>query len=370
MVQDVADDELVEAILNECHRPLRKRMQQVKVTITLPDQRRLLIQADLPDRARVSEAKRDYLLRDGEVHRIDKAGEQESAQARAASDQFVKQLVRIVDATSFGPLNRATSCSKDGDHFVLTDKAGTQTLLHLFESTLLPRSFTYGKQVVRFDDYLRTKTTWVVNKATLSPLGTCEVFYEDGGILIPKGFFDVPAVGGKEDPGARVRMTAPGNVREQESTTPMLVAGRAAKWVLLEPSASWAERHENYVPVHAELEHQNQQIFGFPMLWQEGGSSRFAIPFRQRKNGPQLQAPPDWQIAGSDRTRMLVVYPDKGSVEDRIRTGSALLQRALINQKLKALGPIIAQPFIHLHRDTPDAAKLNDCKVRMSVRVR
>ena len=113
------------------------------------------------------------------------------------------------------------------------------------------------------------------------------------------------------------------------------------------------------------------------MLWQEHGITHFAIPFRQRKGGPALKAPPEWRISGSDATRMLVVCPainpgddpDKASVEDRIRKGTSLLNRALVNRKLKALGPIVAQPFIHLHRGTPDAAKLSDCKVRMSVRV-
>ncbi len=378
-VADVADHKLVEAILNECHGPLRKRMQQVKVTVTLTDGRRLLVQADLPDRARIGEARNDYLLRDGQVHRLSKPNDDNPGDAIA---ELIKPLVRIVDAASFGPLYRATACRQDGDHFVLVDKAGTTTLLHLFEDTLLPRSFTYGTQVVRIDDYLRTKTTWIVNKASLIPLGTCGVFFEDGGILIPNGFFDAPTEGNNKDPNERVRMTAPGTVREQESPTPILVDGRAAKWALLEASDgwtsdAWAKRHEAYLPVYEELDGQKQQIFGFPMLWQEHGTNHFAIPFRQRKGGPALKAPPQWRISGSDATRMLVVYPainpgddpDKASVEDRIRKGTSLLNRALVNRKLKALGPIVAQPFIHLHRGTPDAAKLSDCKVRMSVRV-
>ena len=373
-VQDVAAEQLVEAILEECHRPLRRRMQRVKVTVTLPDQRRLLIQAELPDKARVSEAKSDYLLRDGEVHRIDQPNDRGAEPAHAIDAQLVRRLVRIVDAASFGPLYRATACQRDGDHFVLTDKAGTKTLLHLHPGTILPSSLGYGEQTVRFDNYLRTKTTWIVNSATLPPLGSCDVLFEDGGILIPAKFFDVPSEAddgkdNKQDPGERVRMTAPGNARERESAAPTLTNGRAARWVLLEPSTDWAMRHAAYEPVHAELVRQNQQIFGFPMLWQEDGERRFAIPFRQRKGGPALAAPPEWQIGSGGATRMLVVYPDSGSVEDRIRTGTAVLERALINRKLKAIGPIIAQPFIHLHRETPSAAKLRACKVRLSVRV-
>lgn len=346
-------------------------MQQVKVAVTLPNERRLLVQADLPDRARVGEARNDFLLQDGKVHRLSKPDGNDPDDGDLL---LIEPLVRIVDAASFGPLYRATSCRRDGEHFVLMDQAGTKTLLHLFEGTLLPRSFTYGTQAVRIEDYLRTSSTWVVKKATLAPLGTCGVFFEDGGILIPSGFFDVPAEGTKKDPNENMRMTAPGTVRERESTTPILIDGRAAKWVLLEAcdgwtADAWTKRHESYLPVYEELERQKQQIFGFPMLWQEDGHSRFGIPFRQRKDGPVVQARPEWRIGGSSPTRMLVVYPDKGSVEDRARVGTSLLQRALVNRKLKAVGPIVAQPFVHLHNGPPDTAKLNDCKVRMSVRV-
>ena len=368
-VEGIADDKLIEAILNECHRPLQKRMQQVKVTVTLPDKRRLLIQADLPNHARVAEGRRDFLVRDDQVHRLDKDAAGEVEPTTAADAGLMRRLVRIVDAASFGPLYRAASCARREDHFVLTDASGGQTQLRLHPNTLLPSSLTYGQHTVRFDDYLRTPTTWVVNRATLPPLGTCDVFFEDGGILIPQGFFDLAKQSAPEDPGERVRMTAPGSARERESTTPMLTTGRAAKWVMLAASPDWVERHEHYSKVHAELERQNQQIFGFPMLWQADGEARFAIPFRQRKDGPSLRARREWQIAGSDQTRLLVVYPATGSVEERIRAGTDSLRRALVNRKLKAIGPIIAQPFIHLHRGPPDAEKLKDCKVRVSVRV-
>ena len=53
--KSMAADKLVAAILNECHPSLGQRMSQVKVAVTLPNKRRLLVQADLPDRAVVAE---------------------------------------------------------------------------------------------------------------------------------------------------------------------------------------------------------------------------------------------------------------------------------------------------------------------------
>lgn len=368
LVAEVAPDQLVAAILDECHRPLQARMQQVKIRVTLPGDRQLLVQADLPDRGRISEGRRDYLWRDGKPHRLDTPDPAESDADEQANRQLVAPLMRIADAAAFGPLYRAKTCEKDGDDYVLTDTAGTKTRLRVHAGTLLPRSISYGDQTVRIDDYLRTTSTWVANKVTLAPLGTCDVFFEDGGILIPDDFFDLPserATNGNEN----IRIAAPGTVRERESTTPMLVKGSAARWVLLRASDDWQSRHDTMLPVHRELERQNQRIFGFPMYWQEGDKSHFAIPFKQREDGPALAAPADWQISGSKATKMLVVYPDQGDVAERIRAGTELLERALTNRKLEAIGPIVAQPFLHLQNGVPNQQKLNKCKVRMSVRV-
>jgi len=368
-VDEVAAEQLVAAILDECHKPLRKRMQQVKIRVTLPAGRSLLVQADLPDLARITEGRRNHLWRNQTAHRLGEPDASESADEQKANREMVAPLVRIVDAAAFGPLYRAKTCTKNGDHYVLTDAAGTKTELRLFEGTLLPRSLTCAGRTVRIDDYLRTKTTWVVNKVTHAALGTCDVFFEDGGILIPRGFFDLPSEQGSQNPDENIRVTAPGVVRERESTTPILVKGSAAKWVLIEASPDWQQRHERLLPVHEELVRQNQRIFGFPMYWQQGGKDYFAVPFRQREDGPALKAPADWQLSGSAQTKMLVVYPDTGNVAARIRTGTALLQRALTNRKLKALGPIVAQPFVHLQNGPPTEKKRNNCKVRMSVRV-
>jgi hypothetical protein len=45
------------------------------------------------------------------------------------------------------------------------------------------------------------------------------------------------------------------------------------------------------------------------------------------------------------------------------------LGRPATNRSLQTIGPIVAQPFIHLHRGVPDSAKLTNCKVRVSVRI-
>ena len=365
-VAAIADEQLVQAVLDECHGPIQRRMQQVQVTVTLPDARRLLVHADLPDRARVHAGNRDYVWVEQEVHRIDSDGNSDASnddQDRAR----IAPLAGLVDAIAFGPLYRATHCQRVGADFLLTDAAGTKTTLQLHDGTLLPRALIYAHATVRFDAYLRTKTTWVVNRATTKVLGTCDAIFEDGGVLFGQKFFATSD--GKAASKDAVRMTAPGVVRERESATPIVVTGRAAQWVVLAAPEDWSDRHAIYKPVHQALEAQDQMIFGFPMLWQEQGQQLLGVPFVQRKDGKALQPPADWQIRSSQETRQLVVYPQTGSLAERIRTGTELLQRAVANRKFQVLGPIIAQPFLHLHDGAPNQSKLQNCKVRVSVRI-
>lgn len=367
----IADEQLLQAILDECHRPLQRRMQQVKVSVTLPDARRIQVQADLPDRARVFWGTRDYLWTDQQLSRLDAGKANATAIEREANRALIPALVRIADAIAFGPLYRASKCQRRGEDFVLTEPSGATTTLQLHEQTLLPKALIYGDETVRFDGYLRTKTSWVVNRVSTAALGTCDAIFDDGGVLFPADFFQQPNQPAESaTPGAPpLSMTAPGTVRERESATPILETGKAMQWVVLAAGDDWTRRHELYTPVHQELEAQNQQIFGFPMLWQEDDQQLLGVPFRTREDGKEFAAPEGWQIRNSPETKLLVVYPPNGTVAERIRDGSAQLLRAATNRSLQTIGPIVAQPFIHLHRGVPDSAKLKNCKVRVSVRI-
>lgn len=372
----ISEKDLIAAILKECHTKLEKRMQQIKVLVTIPSGRQLLVQADLPNRFRVQEGLRAYLINGPEVQRLDDGAVNEPVTESEAHRAMMRPLSRIVDAVAFGPLYRATSCRRDGADFILTDATGTTTKLQLYKNTLLPSAIIYSSSQdaqaqasVYLDGYLRTKTTWIVNKATINPLGTCSTSFEDGGVVFANDFFKAKIKYLKADPGKTTRMSAPGVVRESESATPIQVVGKAMSWVMQSSGSSWSQQHKLYKPVIAELETQNQRISGFPMIWQEDGQQFLGAPFARRKAGKPLIPPEGWQIKTSPETSQLVVYPAKGSVEDRIRIGTTQLQRHVANRKLKMIGPIIAQPFLHLHEAVPSPSKLADCKVRMSVRI-
>ena len=363
-VATIAPAELVDAVLDECHRPLRGRMQRVAATVTLPDGARVRLFAELPDRARVQSSEHRLLLRDGDVHRLD------ATPPTSDEAAFARRLVRLVDAAAFGPLHRATGCepAADGGYDVATDGEGPPWRLELRPGTLLPRSLARGGDAVRFDDYLRTSTTWVVRRATLAGLGTCELQFDDGGVAWREDFFDPPARSdaGSRD-GTRTRMPLPGAVVESRSPTPIVVDARPSRWVLLDDPGTWPERVAAYLAVHEELVRQDQFLAGFPYYWREDDRRRFAAAFRRRPDGPEFEAPADWQVRDVPGGRWLVVYPRDGDLAQRTRNGERMLREELERRGLAARGPITAQPFVHLQDGAPPAAALADAVVRVGV---
>jgi hypothetical protein len=363
-IDDYNDAQIVAAVIEECHAPIKKRMQQVTASVKPSNERRIIVQADLPHLVRIYDGKQQFLLRDQSAYRMDETA------ITAEERERLQQIAKLVDAAAFGPLYRATSCRRSGDDFVLSDQRGNKTIMRLHENSLLPSAFVYPDQLVQIGDYLRTKTTWVARWATVDPLGTCEVVFEDGGVVFDAELFQPPESAKQEPKPNRIRMPAPGNATEQEQTTPTLMAGKATQLILIADPGDWPTRHSLYQPIHDELEAQGQQIAGFPMMFEDEGKRWLAVPFRQRKRGKALIAPANWRIDSSDASRMLVVYPQNGDLHEKMQKGSQTLTRALANRNLTAIGPLVTQPFVHLHSSPPTKEKLSSCKVRVSVRIK
>jgi len=360
------------AVLQECHAQVMRRMESVRARVTFADGRALIVQAVLPGVARVRDGRREQLLRDGEVVGVDGG----AVEARVAAE--VRDVVDVVDAAAFGPLHRAVSCADGGGGFTLTDGSGATYGLQLHEGTLLPSTLRYGDDEVHVDDYLHTQTTWIARALRHPRLGACRVLFEDGGVVFGEGFFapapaEVDPVRGHRaegDPSRQMRTPLPGVVVETQSPTPIVVDGKATRLVLLPDPGDWKARHRAYRPVIEELERQDQRIAGFPLLFVDGAqSSLMAAPFRARKRGAAFDPPAGYALADVPEGRLLVVYPQEGDVAAKTQSGRLLLERALANRKLTAQGPIVAQPFLHLHEDAPDAARLGAAKVRVWVRI-
>lgn len=368
----IADADLVRRVLDACHTRVQQRMRSVRARLTsaaaaADSDDAWLVQAELPDRARVQHGGNTWLYRDGTTTPIADADTADEVRQRIAS------LVQLVDLAAFGPLYRATACRREAatGRYRLTQPDGSTAVLQLHERSLRPASLGFGDaQPATFDAYLETGTTAIVRVATLPPLGRIRIVFEDGGLRFAADTFLLPSERVADPTNQRTaRMPVPGTVVESRSPTPIVVQEKATRWVLLDDPGSWIERHRTYRPVIAELERQRQRIAGFPLLYTDDDEARLAAPFRRRDDGPAFVPPPDWRIRELPAARALVVYPPSGDVDERIRTGRAQLQRALQNRGLTAAGPITAQPFVHLHEGAPSDARLEDTAVRVAVRI-
>ena len=352
---------LASAVLDECHRPLMHRMQRVKATVSTPDGRALLVQARLPTLGRVREGRAEWLVRGATAMTLD--GDDVDAE-RAAE---LRDLLAVVDAAAFGPLHRGGACSARGDGFEVVD-GNRGVHVTLFTDTLLPSSFTVDGDRVEIADYLRTSASWVARVLRHPRLGACRVVFEDGGLDFPDGYFEVRQAASAPKPV--IRAPIPGAVVETQSSTPIVVDGKATQlWMLSDPG-DWDTRHARYRDAVSALQDQNQRVAGFPCLFvEEDHRGLMAAPFRQRKGGPAFEAPAGAALREVPAGRVLVVYPNEGDLNARISAGKVQLERALANRKLTAAGPIIAQPFVHLHEAPPDADALRDTTVRVWVRI-
>lgn len=361
----LADDRVVEAVLDECQRPLRGQTDRIAAWIALPDGSELRAFARLPHDLRVQGPKGQRLLC-GDTAAILGGSTQPPTDAEVAQ---LRALRTLLDAAVLGPLHRSQGCRRLGPTtFALRQADGTETELELRAGTLLPIRIGSGVDRVLLDDHLHTTAgTWLAQSASSEALGRCRVRIELGGVTWAKDFFTLP---GEAKPATTRPMTAPGAVVETRSPTPILVDAQAVRWVVLADPGGWPERSTAYTPLHAELQRQQQSIAGFPVLFRDDdGLDRLAAPFRRRKNGPELEPPTGWQLREFAAGRWLVVYPADGDLAARLAAGERMLREAAHERGLRPRGPHTAQVHVHLEEGPPSAERLVAPVVRMALPV-
>lgn len=381
----IADAALVAAILDECHKPLRGRMDRVAAELRCGDGSVLRVFAQLPETMRVVTSDGLFLMRGPQLYRLDAPKREDGSRdttVPAAVSERLHAIRGLVDAASFGPLHRAVACEKVGAGvYRLLQREGAPWTVQLRGGTLLPEVFRRGDFEVVVREYLPTKTTWIARQVEQATLGACEITFELADLAWDADFFAAPATEARTDadPGAAAPPTAKttGTVipyiaqgrAEPRSPTPILIDAPAVDWVVLTDPGTWPRRAEVYKPVHDELDRQNQAIPGFPILLRDGDQDLLAIPFRARDAKQPLQAPAQWQLRKIPASRLLVCYPPAGDFAARCALGEKLLREAAAAQSLRLRGPIVYQPFFHLDEGEPPAAKLQAPVVRVSVPV-
>lgn len=367
----IADADLVGAVLDECHRPIRGGLERIVATVRLPDATEVKLFARLPDRLRTATDADRFLLVGDAVSRV---GDGTQPAPSAAEIARVRMLCALLDGAVFGPLHRATDCRRLGpSEFEVTQPAGPPWRVMLRKGTLLPDRLVGAAGEVRILDYLRTSTTWMSRRVEftsreLGTLGPCEISFELADLDWDADFF-TPATARERT--SRPTMQIPlATGAEPRSATPFLVEGRALRHAVVRDPGTWPERAAAYRPLFAEAERQNQQIAGFPLLFHDADGAWLVLPFRRRPDGPAFAAPADWTIRDVPDGRWLVVYPRDGDFATKVAAGEKALAEALAQAGLTAAGPIVAQPFLRLEEGVPPPAKLDGPAVRMSVAVR
>ncbi len=363
----LSDTKVVDAVLDECHRPLRGGLDRIAATVRLPDGTDVRLFAQLPDKLRAIVGREPFLAIGSRVVRLAESG---TGDANADETARVLRIRSLLDAATLGPLHRATGCRRVGPAtFDLTQPGGSTTRLELRAGTLLPQSFANAGGVVHLREHFRTPAdTWIVTRAEIDGLGSCTVQFEFADLAWDADFFSLP--GERATKPDRARMQLPMGAGEPRSTVPVLVDFKAALRVVVDDPGAWAERAATYAPLHTEVERQRQQIAGFPQLWTENGRRRLGLCFRRRADGPEFAQPDGWNVTAVPEGKWLVVYPANGDVDAKVAAGTAALEAALTERGLRAAGPITAQPFLHLQEGAPDAAKLAAPVVRVAVPVR
>ncbi len=370
----IAPSAIAGAVVDECHAPLRGRMDRIAVECALPDGGSVRVFAQLPDRVRTTGVGGSLLLVGDESWRID---EGRSERTDAATHAWLGRLRTLVDAAALGPLHRAAGTGVAGgttvaerrgpDTFVLTPPDGGSFELQLEAGTLRPRALRSAHHAVEFTAWLRTSATWMVQKARLDGLGECSLRFDLADLVWDPEFFTPPADRTTAPAGgARIALPGSGGM-ETRSPVPVPARAEAMQLVVVADPGDWPARAAAYAPIHAELERQNQRIAGFPMLYRCDERDVLAVPFRTRPDGAAFVVPTGWEIRDVPAGELLVVHPPRGDFAARRADGTALLLTALANSGRAARGPIVTQPYFHLQDGAPTAARLADPVVRMSV---
>ena len=344
-------------------------MDQVLLQVTLPTGTVAQVQGRLPDRLRVQSTDGStLLLRDGVAYALRDG----TAVALQGEDLArAKAIALLCDAAALGPLHRATGVERTGPvAFALAQPDGSKWALYLQPSTLLIDRLRGPLGEVRVLEHLHTATTWMVRRAETAPLGACTVQFVSNDVAIDDQAFALPnetrtAPAPEQKPASNNRMGG-----EARPKAPQLDTQKAVSWLICNDPGDWAQRAAIVQERAAALATAAQKLAGFPAYFRDGDRAYIGIGFRAQASGTTWSPPKDWEVRTEESGRVLVVFPEGDRFEARVQRGGELLRAALTAQNLEAIGPIQAQPYLHLEERLPAADKLANPVVRMSVRIR
>lgn len=361
--------EVPSRVLAHCHQGL-VGMDRFAARIELPDGTILQAYAHLPDRLRLQWPDGAVHLLDGALaHRWTGAGERVELAADAAARLVAVRT--LLDVAALGPLHRAIGSTRlDERTFAVAQPASEPWQLTLAAGSLLVERLVGPHGAVDVLEHLRTSTTQIVRVAAIEPLGRCRVRFDSIDCTWDESLFEA-----QREAAAPTAAPAPAPATitvgaMPRPTAPTLESLRAARWLVVDDPLDWTARAATVQHHMQILRERGQTTAGFAGLLQDGERQRLVIPFRAAPDAAPFAAPADWTILEVGAGRALAVYPDRGDLAQRRAEGEHALRQALQAQGLEAIGPIVAQPYLHLEEGAPAAAATAAPVVRVAVAVR
>lgn len=359
----VVDAEVPVALVRACLGPL-SGLDQLAAEVTLPDGVVEKVCTRLPEAIRSQDQPAVFLVGD-DAWRVVGGVAEPLPPGRLAR---LRALRELLDVATLGPLRRCVVCTRvAATTFALLQPDGRTFTLTLAADTLLPETLVVGDRSHRVQGYLTTPATHVPQAIVAPELGACrvQITLHDAGW--PPGWFSRPQAGTPAAPKATVRMPTERTVSTGQPRTPKVESVRALRWLCVDDPGDWERRAAIYRQ-HAEaVQAADQTLAGFPAFFRDGDRDRLAIGFRARDGAAPYVAPAGVEVRDLPAGRVLVVFPTGDDFAACAAQGAELLRQALLERKLSAAGPIVAQPYFHLQKEVPDADRLRSPTVRVSV---
>lgn len=359
-------ERLAAALVRECHGDL-VGFDRFVATVTLSDGGTVHVQGSLPHRLRAQwpDGAIDLLDEDRATRLVD-GGKSTRPLDGVARDRLFA-LRKLLDAAALGPVRRSVRCELVGPRVYLLHQAdGTEVDLELRDDAL--RVSRLG--AVHVLAHLDTSASHVVRSAEIAPLGRCTIRFEKIDFAFDESIFDARATSRTEteaSPPEAKPMTVGAPRRPAEPTQEPV---RAQRWLCVPDPGDWGARSRRVQELVARLREAGQTTAGFQGLAREGERDLLVVPFRGAEGKPEWSAPADWDVREVPAGRALAVYPPSGDFAERRARGEAQLAAAQKALGLEARGLVLAQPFLHLDENEPDAAALAAPVVRVAVILR
>lgn len=292
-----------------------------------------LVSFALPDRLRYSPGDGPEMLLLGD-EAWGWTGDQAAAPLQGDDLRRLRQLRALLAATYLEPLYRASDLRRN-DRVLEFVVEGSPWRLELRADDLLPSVLTGPDLEVQFLELLDRPNGCLPSRVRLGSLGERILSLRDAGRPIPEAMLRPP----DDSTPARADLVISG---KRPTRTPEVQRVPAGTWIVVDDPGSWEQRRRTGAELGSRLYALGQLNSGDPLLFEEDGQDRFAIPIAPDPDqdgkaltsfdGGELRQVPERLVVAFDPP------PDEAGFATRRDRGLARLRAFLTEQGLREAG--------------------------------